>query len=100
LRPSFDQRSFVSSAIETSTDLPPISTSVNDIHSLNLSISPPIADSMPKVEYLDNNRTKDNSNFSNDDDIEILAEEKTEWSRGELENDMNIILVECSDTNE
>jgi DNA-directed RNA polymerase subunit RPC12/RpoP len=100
LRPSFNEKSIVSSAIETSTDLSPTSTSVNDIHSLNLSISPPIAESMQKVEYLDNNRTKDNSNFSNDDDIEILAEEKTEWSRGELENDMNIILVECPETKE
>jgi hypothetical protein len=25
---------------------------------------------------------------------------KKEWNRGELENDMNIILVECPETNE
>jgi hypothetical protein len=69
LRPSRDHKSIVSSAIETSTHLSPICTSVNHIHDLNLSISPPIAESMTKVQYLDNNRTKDNSNFSNYDDI-------------------------------
>ena len=77
-----------------------VNSELNTPSAVNQSIASNINTSSEKTAEKSDRKISTISTYTTDDEIEVLAPEKTSWSNEELENDTNIVIVENSETNE
>lgn len=90
MRLSLENNSYLDEMFRNSSPITPINESSN--FTTSSPIKAELVSSDRKISTISSNTT--------DDEIEILIEEKNEWSAKELENETNIIIVENADNNQ